>query len=78
MSYSTEVTLYPRDFVGRERTVVVTGTSLTISASLEQSGGGDAGPWVVSDTITATGVYTVFMTVPLKFIPDGGTLFEVK
>lgn len=77
MIYSAEITLYPRDFVGKERTLIVDGNSLTISVSKNQDNGGDGGPWIVSDVLTATGAYVLFMNTPLKFTPTNGTTFEV-
>lgn len=77
MIYSTEVILWPRDFVGVDRTVIVTGTSLTIRSSMVENSTDVADYTVAEDPITATGNYKLRMQSPMKFTPAAGTTFRV-
>jgi hypothetical protein len=77
MVYNTEVILWPRDFAGNERTLIVNGTSLTIRSSLVLNSVNPADYTVAEDVITATGNYRLFMNTPLRFTPAAGTTFRV-
>lgn len=77
MIYSSEVILWPKDFVGIERTVIVNGTSLTVRSSMVENSNDPADYTVAEDPITATGNYKLRMQSPLKFTPAAGTTFRV-
>jgi hypothetical protein len=78
MVYSTEVILWPRDFVGIDRTVIVTGTTgVTVRSSMVENSTNPADYTVAEDTVMVTGNYPLRMQTPLKFTPAAGTTFRV-
>ena len=75
--YNSEVILWPKDYVGINRTLIVSGNSLTIKASMIDNSSDPADYTIADIAITATGNYRLTMQVPLKFTPANGTTFRV-
>jgi hypothetical protein len=75
--YNSEVILWPKDYVGIKRTLIVSGNSLTIKASMVDNSNDPADYTIPAAAVTANGTYRLTMQVPLKFTPENGTTFRM-